>query len=153
MTDHETRVSVLHASRVFVDPEALEDADALGLRRGVAPEFRGADRLVPSVEGDEAVLLPRDPDPAHRAAVDARENFAERALRRLDPVERVLLLVAGWKALDQAEGAGCRGEDAAVRGVQSDRAGRLRAAVQPEVDPFQGLRRIIAESVEGPCQP
>ena len=68
------------------------DLGALRCRPLVVPEDRGADHTVAAVERDQAVHLPREPDPRDVAAFG---DLAERRSGRVPPVLGILLRPAG----------------------------------------------------------
>ena len=117
------RLPVSSTSRSTPDP-AL-DLGALDGRPLVVPENRGADHTVAAVERDQAVHLPREPDPRDLAALG---DLPERRLCRIPPVLGVLLRPAGLRRRERV--AVRRGGEHLALGRQRDRLDARRADVE-----------------------
>ena len=116
--------------------ERLGEFGALGGRRGVAPEFGGADHLIGGIQQDEAVLLSAHTNPGDFApsASQFLQNLRNRGLHGGDPDGGILLhgtVPLGFHKSVSLLGAG---QNLPCGNVEGDCLGTLGSAVDAEGD-------------------
>ena len=133
--------------RLLWPAQLLGDLSALCCRRGVAPEFGGADHFSGLVQRHEAVLLSAHPDGLHLGGVCLRaaQCLSYGARRGLAPGVGMLLLRSGRQVGNQLVGLHAGAENLAGPGVNDKSLGGLGAAVDADQKCSHRLKNIGPE--------